>query len=84
MPKKHKKLKRAFLDIEFRDERTLELQLEQIKRDLLRGIESKSARTQYYTKYFNYSFKQWFNDINYKFAEQVINDKNVVIIKSKV
>jgi len=80
---KLKKVRRAFIDIEFCDEKSLDLQLEKIKKDLLQGKERKNETTKYLLKTLLYSVQQWFVEARKDIKEKMLNEK-VITLKSKM
>lgn len=84
MPKSKKKLKRAFIDIEFKDEKSLDLQLQKVKRNLLAGVERKNKSTRYYAKNLLFNLTQWYVEVSHDFTEKLLENKTVIKIKSKL
>ncbi len=84
MPKSKKKLKRAFIDIEFKDEKSLDVQLQKVKINLLAGAESQNKNTRYYNKSLLFNLRQWYVEVSHNFTEKLLDNQTVIKIKSKL
>jgi hypothetical protein len=81
---KRKRLKRVWIDIEYSNESDLNISLERIKNDILKGVESKEEIL-IKNKRDHYSyFKQWFPLKIHSYIERKENEKTIFIVKSKL
>jgi len=79
-----KKLKRVFIDIEYKTEKDLIKQFDKIKDRLLAGEEKNKQKITIYNNSYLCNFHQWYVNYNYDFVEQIKDDRSIIKIKSRI
>jgi hypothetical protein len=82
--KKRKKVKRVFVDLEYKDAKDLVRTLDRLKDDILSGIEKQTITHKYIVGEMECSHKQWYVLSNHSYKEIAERERTIFVVKSNM
>jgi hypothetical protein len=82
MKEPKRRLKRVFIDLEYKSANDLERSLERLKNDILSGIEKQTIVNKYKVGEMECSHKQWYVLSIHPYQEFIDEEKTIFVIKS--
>lgn len=82
--KTKKKVKRVFVDLEYKDAKDLIRTLDRLKEDILNGVEKQTIVHKYRIGEMECSHKQWYVLSNHDYKEIAEKERTIFVVKSNM